>query len=378
MRTNFINFKATAEGAEIAISGVIGESFWGDTYSLERLRQDLKAVKGDKVTITINSPGGEVSEGIAIYHALKNSGKKVTTVAAGWAASIASIVFMAGSTRIVETGSRVMIHNPWTFTEGDAKELRKTADVLDQLQSDLVDIYHEATGMAKDLLRSMVDAETWLSAEEALTHKFATESRKKAAPTAKACLTADICGKFLNLPGDLRPELTQNHTAMNPKLLALLGVSAAASEQEVLDAATNLKNVAASLTAKNEEVSKLTLELTEAKAKVSKFEQAEKDAAAKALKAEAKQFADKAVSDKRIAAADADKWANAYEKDAEQAKALLPSVPSEGSGHPTPLACGSTATGETSPSAEKLLEQYHAEKDPMKKAALYAQWKVAK
>lgn len=378
MRTNFINFKATAEGAEIAISGVIGESYWGDTYSLERLRQDLKAVKGDKVTITINSPGGEVSEGIAIYHALKNSGKKVTTVAAGWAASIASIVFMAGSTRIVETGSRVMIHNPWTFTEGDAKELRKTADVLDQLQSDLVDIYHEATGMAKDILRSMVDAETWLSAEEALTHKFATESRKKAAPTAKACLTADICGKFLNLPGDLRPELTQNHTAMNPKLLALLGVSAAASEQEVLDAATNLKNVAASLTAKNEEVSKLTLELTEAKAKVSKFEQAEKDAAAKALKAEAKQFADKAVSDKRIAAADADKWANAYEKDAEQAKALLPSVPSEGSGHPNVLACGSTATGEPTPSAEKILEQYHAEKDPMKKAALYAQWKVAK
>ena len=107
---------------------------------------DLRAVKAKSVDLEINSPGGDVFAGLAIYNGLRNSGKTINVKVLGLAASAASLVAMAGDTIEMPENAFLMIHNPWSFAAGDANDMRATADVLDKIGASLVTTYANRTG----------------------------------------------------------------------------------------------------------------------------------------------------------------------------------------------------------------------------------------
>ena len=128
----------------------------------------------DEIIVNINSFGGSVAEGLAIYNMLKQHKAKVITRCQGFACSIASIIFLAGDERIICDNSLLMIHNAWTITQGNANDLRKEADVLDKISQQSVDIYCKATGLDEITIKQMMDDETWIDSKEALELGFAT------------------------------------------------------------------------------------------------------------------------------------------------------------------------------------------------------------
>ena len=142
--------------------------------SAKQFLDDLRAVKAKSVDLEINSPGGDVFAGLAIYNGLRNSGKTIHVKVLGLAASAASLVAMAGDTIEMPENAFLMIHNPWSFAAGDARDMRATADVLDKIGASLVTTYANRTGKSEDEISAMLAAETWLTAQEALDMGFAT------------------------------------------------------------------------------------------------------------------------------------------------------------------------------------------------------------
>lgn len=143
-----------------------------DAYGIVKELQELTA---DHVNVHINSYGGEVAEGLAIYNVLKNSSAKVTTYCDGFACSAASVIFMAGDERIMNSASLLMIHNAWSWASGNAEDFRKQAEDLDKITQASVNAYMSRVKITEDELKEKMDNETWLTAEEALTDGFATQ-----------------------------------------------------------------------------------------------------------------------------------------------------------------------------------------------------------
>lgn len=129
----------------------------------------------EEVNVHINSPGGEVSEGFAIHDVLVNSGKKINTIVEGYCASIATVIFLAGSTRQITENSKFMIHNPWGIIEGDTDEISKYAEELAKVETLLIDFYNGKTGIDKKQLDELMKKETEYAAKEAVDLGFATE-----------------------------------------------------------------------------------------------------------------------------------------------------------------------------------------------------------
>ncbi|WP_051620978.1 head maturation protease, ClpP-related [Paenibacillus sp. UNC451MF] len=168
----------TKNSAEITIYGDIGNSWWNDSISAKQFSDDLKSL-GDEVeqiTVRLNSAGGSVFEGLTIRSILKNHKADVTVHIDGYAASIASIIAMAGDKIVMAKGSMMMIHNPMSsMYGGEAKDFREAANLLDKIRDSLVSVYANRTGLSTDELIQMLDDETWMSAEEAVQYGFADE-----------------------------------------------------------------------------------------------------------------------------------------------------------------------------------------------------------
>ena len=144
----------------------------GSSYQIAKELSELDTSK--PLTVYINSYGGEVAEGIAIYNQLKRF-EQCKTVVDGYAASIASVIFMAGRERVMSPSSLLFIHNAWMRTAGNSVQLRKDADDLEKITTASMQAYLEHVNIGEDKLREMLDAETWLNADEAVEMGFATE-----------------------------------------------------------------------------------------------------------------------------------------------------------------------------------------------------------
>lgn len=142
------------------------------SYNLSKQLEQLGDV--EEIDVYINSYGGEVAEGLAIYSALKRHKAKVTTWCDGFACSIASVIFMAGDTRIMSNASLLMIHNAWTRVSGNANELRKQADDLDTITQASINAYMEKVNISEEELKELLDEEKWILPQEALEKGFAT------------------------------------------------------------------------------------------------------------------------------------------------------------------------------------------------------------
>lgn len=192
--------KATNNVAQIDIFGdIVSEKWFDEETSATSFRDALKEL-GDVSTInlSINSGGGSVFDGIAIYNMLKSHKATVNVYVEGLAASIASVIAMAGDTITMRSGSMMMVHMPWTLSQGNAEEMRKTADTLEKTGDSIVDIYSERTGISSDDIRNIMSDETWLSAEEAVEQGWATKLDKKEA--VMNSVPKEILGRFSNVP----------------------------------------------------------------------------------------------------------------------------------------------------------------------------------
>lgn len=170
-KRSWYSFKASADSstAEISIYDEIGD--WG--VSAKDFLRDLKSLPQQaQVTLRINSPGGEIVAGHAIFNAIQRHPGGVVTVIDGMAASMASVIALAGKTVAMAKNGLFMIHNPWGFAMGDSEGLQKTADLLDKMKGLILDVYEAKTGKARDELSRLMDEETWLTADEALEMGF--------------------------------------------------------------------------------------------------------------------------------------------------------------------------------------------------------------
>lgn len=157
--------------AEISIFDEIG--LFG--VSAKEFTAELKSLGKRRVTLRIHSPGGEIFEGHAIYNALRRHPGGVDTANDGLAASMASVLMMAGEKRQMAENAMFMLHNPWSIAFGESKDFTRTANLLDDLKENIVSAYAGRTGMERKKLSSMMDEESWLTAAEALEMGFITE-----------------------------------------------------------------------------------------------------------------------------------------------------------------------------------------------------------
>ena len=184
--------------ADLDIYGDISSCWWDDdAMSAPKLSKQLDEL-GDvsQINVHINSYGGEVAEGLAIYSALRRHKAHVRTTCDGFACSIASVIFMAGDERLMSDASLLMIHNAWTSAWGvNAADLRKLADDMDTITSASKSAYMARVSITEDELTELMDAETWISPSDAVDMGFATEietfeSGDKASQGARDALMA--------------------------------------------------------------------------------------------------------------------------------------------------------------------------------------------
>lgn len=169
------SINAVASGAsetvEVHIFDVIGEWGWGSGISARRFISQIQEHDGKELSVLINSPGGAVTDGLAIYNYLRNRGK-VKTKIIGIAASMAGVVALAGEEVTIAENGMFMLHNPSGIAVGDSKEMRREADVLDVFKASLQRTYESETGNSAKKVSDWMDKETWMSASEALDAGF--------------------------------------------------------------------------------------------------------------------------------------------------------------------------------------------------------------
>jgi len=158
-----------ASAAEIFIYGEIGDGWDDETVAARNFVKDLSALDADAITVRLNSPGGSVTDGLAIYNALKRHRAEVHVEVDGIAASTSSLIAMAGDTISMASNALLMIHAPWGITVGNSKEFREFADVLDKHASAMSQAYATGTGRdAQEFMALLTDGEDhWFTAQDA-------------------------------------------------------------------------------------------------------------------------------------------------------------------------------------------------------------------
>ena len=181
---NGVRVRAARAGdpAEILIYDVIGADMFGEGVTAKGVLAALADANGGDVRVRVNSPGGDVFEGLAIYNALKAHPGNVTVEVDGLAASAASVIAMAGDTVTMHEGTLLMIHNASTIGFGDRREMAATAATLGKVDAQLAAIYARVSGATVEACAAMMDAETWFDAGEAVSAKLVTAVQ--AAPAA--------------------------------------------------------------------------------------------------------------------------------------------------------------------------------------------------
>ena len=250
---SWYSIKAKAsDTAEISIYDEIG--FWG--VSAASFAQDLKSCGNNlkQINLHIHSPGGDVFDGIAIYNLLKNHPANVTVYIDGLAASMASVIAMAGNEVIMPENAMMMIHKPWGIQGGDAEDMRKYADLLDKVENTLIPAYASKTGKTPEELAEMLSAETWLNGKECVEQGFAD---KLAEPlVAMASIKSRKLEDFENMPKAMKDMLfkPQGNAGSNPAPQATQTEQSAPVNQTQTVTVDNTAQVQAELNKRNADI----------------------------------------------------------------------------------------------------------------------------
>lgn len=214
----------------------------------------VKSVLGSTaaVTVHINSPGGSVTDALAIYSNLRSHKGRVTAVVDGLCASSATIIMLAADEVVMSEHSLLMVHNPWTVAAGDAGDMRKTAETLDKAALEMVSLYSERTGQSSGAVTAIMQAETWYNASEAVeagfAHRVDSAEREKPRMSGKAVAYFSSVVKAPELAEQCRQRMTasisqsaidkKRQQQINAILAPLAGnpaVDALAKSEEILN-----------------------------------------------------------------------------------------------------------------------------------------------
>lgn len=217
--TKWYDIKAKSDDvAEVWIYDEIGEDWLGEGITAKRFVEEVNALEVPEIALHINSPGGSVFDGQAIYTALKRHSARVTTYIDGIAASIASVVAMAGDTIVMPSNTMLMIHEPWAVALGNSADMRKMADTLDKVGETILNVYAERSDKPREEIAAAMAAETWLTAADALEYGFADEVTNEMRIAANFDLS-----RFRHAPADFaacvepeEPEDTADEVAETP------------------------------------------------------------------------------------------------------------------------------------------------------------------
>lgn len=208
-KEKFWQFKNATDGSELIIDGVIAsESWFEDEVTPKLFREELSRHSGN-ITVRINSPGGDVFAGVAIYNMLAEHSGEVTVKVDGLAASIASLIAMAGDKIVMLPGSMMMVHQPWSFAAGNADELEEVIESLKKIGESMTPIYATRTGLSEERVNELLKAETWMTANDAVELGFADE-----AVEAKTTIS-DSIKNALAFAGDVKAAVMQPVMSMN-------------------------------------------------------------------------------------------------------------------------------------------------------------------
>lgn len=234
--------EANRDAAEILIYNKIGKGWYSDDgIAAKEFDAALKAIpEGRKINIRINSPGGEVWDGFAMYNMIERRSADVTVYIDGIAASIASVIAMAGSRLIMPKNSLLMIHEAQGLGMGSAAEMRDLADRLDKHSDMIAGVYADKSGMTKEEARAKMRAETWFTGQEAFDSKLADEVTNEA--SLSASLDFDLSA-FRRVPVAIVEQIKNSaakrsgheNTHMREKIIALLKAHGIAFENSATD-----------------------------------------------------------------------------------------------------------------------------------------------
>ncbi|HGI3450537.1 TPA: head maturation protease, ClpP-related [Streptococcus agalactiae] len=169
----FWNFTDEGGVRTLRIEGQIADETWfGDEVIPQQFKNDLISGTGD-ITLWINSPGGDVFAAAQIYNMLMDYQGDVHVIIDGLAASAASVIAMAGTTVSMSPVAMMMIHNPWTFAQGEAKDMAKVIEMLGEIKESIINAYELRTGLSRTKISHLMDSESWFNAKKAVELGFA-------------------------------------------------------------------------------------------------------------------------------------------------------------------------------------------------------------
>ncbi|MCX4195109.1 Clp protease ClpP [Methylobacterium organophilum] len=201
LRAEMSGTRSLVMNGELVLYGVVDpfayDEFDSSIRAIDVMASLTELTASENIVVRINSPGGSVVEGLAIYNLLRASGKPIEVQIDAMAASIASIIAMAGDTVIMAESASIMIHDPWGVAIGGSEDMRKNADEIDRLKAILVNIYTQKTGLDASEVEAMMTAETYMSAAEAVERGFATAIDQPMAIAACAPLDRQRLARLL-------------------------------------------------------------------------------------------------------------------------------------------------------------------------------------
>jgi ATP-dependent Clp protease protease subunit len=226
--------KGGSNKAEVLIYEQIGESLWSEGVTAKTFAKDLQA-KGKlrQIDVRINSPGGSVFDGLAIYNTLKQHSATVNVYIDGMALSIASVIAMAGDNIQIAQNALMMIHNPQGMVAGTSGDMRKYADMLDKVRDAIVTSYKDRTSLDEAELIEMLDNETWMTAEEAVAHGFADDVMESLAIAAGFEMPS-----FITVPTDVAALIVNDNQVIGVEDMA---------DKPIVDAVETVRPIAATV-----------------------------------------------------------------------------------------------------------------------------------
>lgn len=338
--------RAEADGdegssADVYIYAEIGESWWGNSVSAHDFAQLIAELDVDKLRVFINSPGGAAWDGISIMNALRRHRAHVEVTVDGIAASAASVIAMAGDHIIMNRGAEMMIHRASGFAYGNAETMTETAEILVKLDDSIADIYQARAGRTREHWRTQMDAESWYTAEEAVTAGLADEwadapaanaafdmSRFKFAARAQAPAPRLEAIQPPSSPEPVEPKQEEEDAVsdnLKPGLLERLGITdAAASDDAILAAVDGLVEQATTPAPVANAVPDGTQLIdSEALATLQADAAAGREARAEQIRNRREGIVNRAVEEGRISPANRETWLTQLEANEEGATALL-------------------------------------------------------
>ncbi|WP_406905072.1 head maturation protease, ClpP-related [Klebsiella oxytoca] len=164
---------AATDDNSISVFDVIGQDYWGEGITAKRIAGALRAMNGADVTVNINSPGGDMFEGLAIYNLLREYEGHVTVKVLGIAASAASIIAMAGDDIQIGRGAFLMIHNCWVYAMGNRHDFAELAQSLEPFDTAMADIYAARSGLDIAAVQKLMDGESYIGGSDAVAKGLA-------------------------------------------------------------------------------------------------------------------------------------------------------------------------------------------------------------